>query len=351
MLNWQKAALTQYDTMQSAVELMSKKSQRIVLVVDKSDRLIGTVTDGDIRRALIKHLPMSTSLADVMFKDPTVASIDDSKETILSVMKKLDLLQMPIVGSSKRVVGLETFQNLIEEKRYDNPVFLMAGGFGKRLHPLTNDTPKPLLKVGKKPILENILDQFIASGFHNFYISIHYKADMVKEYFGDGKKQGITINYIYEDKPLGTAGALGLLPSDLPKLPILMMNGDLLTTIDFEQLLSFHYKKGGDATMCVREYDFKVPYGVIEENNGCITSIKEKPVYKFFINAGIYVLNPSILNIVNGIDYLDMTQLLEKRMEGSGKVNTFPMHEYWLDIGQIEQFNQAQQDSEWLFGD
>ena len=351
MLNWRKTTLTQYDTVQSAVEVMNKESSRIVLVVDKNDRLIGTVTDGDIRRALIKHLSMNTSIANIMFKEPTVASKEDDKGTILSMMKRLDLLQIPIVDSDRRVVGLETFQNLLEKNRYDNPVFLMAGGFGKRLRPLTNNTPKPLLKVGKKPILENILDQFIATGFHNFYISIHYKADMVKEQFGDGKKWGVTINYIYEGKPLGTAGGLGLLPSDLPKLPILMMNSDLLTTIDFEQLLNFHHKEGGDATMCVREYDFKVPYGVIEENDGRIISIKEKPVHKFFINAGIYVLSPSILNIVNGIDYLDMPQLLEKKIEDSGQINMFPVHEYWLDIGQIDQFNQAQRDSKWLFDD
>jgi NDP-sugar pyrophosphorylase family protein len=220
----------------------------------------------------------------------------------------------------------------------------MAGGFGKRLQPLTDNVPKPLLKVGKNPILENILIQFIEAGFHNFYISTHYKAEMVREYFGDGGNWGIKIRYIHENKPLGTAGGLGLLPNNLPKLPILVMNGDLLTKIDFSELLNFHLQEKGDATMCVREYDFQVPYGVVKTEELRIISIEEKPVQRFFVNAGVYVLNSSILESIDGINYLDMPQLLEGVIENCGQVNMFPVHEYWLDIGQIEQFNQAQQD-------
>jgi NDP-sugar pyrophosphorylase family protein len=217
------------------------------------------------------------------------------------------------------------------------------------LRPLTDHLPKPLLKVGNKPILENILDQFIASGFHDFYISIHYKSEMVKKHFGDGSNWNVSIKYIHEEEPLGTAGGLGLLPSDLPKLPILMMNGDLLTKIDFDKLLNFHLETGDDATMCVREYDFQVPYGVIKADGRHIVSIQEKPIQNFFVNAGVYVLNQSILDIVDGVNYLDMPELLEKIIKGSGRVNMFPVHEYWLDIGQIEQFDQAQQDSIKLF--
>ena len=201
------------------------------------------------------------------------------------------------------------------------------------------------MKVGLKPILENILDQFIVAGFHNFYISTHYKADMIKEYFGNGSDRGITIEYVYEEQPLGTAGSLGLLPDNMLNLPILMMNGDLLTKIDFAELLHFHEQEGGDATMCVREYDFQVPYGVIKAKGGRIASIEEKPTHRFFVNAGVYVLDPTILKDVNGQSYLDMPQLLEKKIENFGQVNMFPIHEYWLDIGQISQFDQAQKDS------
>jgi len=349
MHDWHQAIIKFTDTILTAVEVLNSESLRIVMVVDENDRLAGTVTDGDIRRGLIKHLSMDTIITEIMFKEPTVALVEDSKKTILDKMKKLDLLQIPIVDNNRKIVGLETIQHLLEKKRYDNPVFLMAGGFGKRLQPLTDNIPKPLLKIGNKPILENILEQFIAAGFHNFYISTHYKAEMVREHFGDGGDWNVTIEYVHEDKPLGTAGSLGLLSKKISRLPILMMNGDLLTKIDFEQLLNFHLEEKGDATMCVREYDFQVPYGVIKADGYRIISIEEKPINKFFINAGVYVLSPSILDMVNGVNYLDMPKLLDKKIESNGQVNMFPVHEYWLDIGQIDQFNKAQQDSREMF--
>jgi dTDP-glucose pyrophosphorylase len=349
MHNWRKAIIKSTDTMEVAIEVLNRESLRIAMVVDENDKLIGTVTDGDIRRGLIKHLPMDSAITEIMFKEPTVVSVEDSKKIVLAKMKELDLLQIPIVDSDRKIVGLETIQHLLEKRSYDNPVFLMAGGFGKRLQPLTDNIPKPLLKVGNKPILENILDQFIADGFHNFYISTHYKAEMVREHFGDGSDWDVTIRYVHEDKPLGTAGGLGLLPKNLHHSPILMMNGDLLTKIDFEQLLNFHLEEDVDVTMCVREYDFQVPYGVIKADGHRITSIEEKPLHKFFVNAGVYVLNPSILNDVDGMNYLDMPQLLERKIEDNGQVNMFPVHEYWLDIGQIEQFDQAQQDVKDMF--
>jgi len=349
MYNWKNILLAQTDTMQSAINVLDREALRIVLVVDGNERLVGTITDGDIRRALIQHMSMDTVVTEFMCRESTVASVEDDRESILSKMKILDLLQIPILDKNRKVVGLETLQNLLERTRYNNPVFLMAGGFGKRLQPLTDNTPKPLLKVGTMPILETILNQFISAGFHNFYISIHYKAEMVRDHFGDGSDWDVNIQYIHEDSPLGTAGGLGLLPNDLPKLPILMMNGDLLTKIDFEELLDFHVEEGGDATMCVREYDFQVPYGVIKAKEHRIISIEEKPIQKVFVNAGVYVLSPSIIETVDGTCYLDMPQLLEGKIEQGGQVNMFPVHEYWLDIGQMDQFDQAQADSSKLF--
>ncbi len=345
MSNWKKAILRQTDTMENAIQVLNKESLRIVIIVDNNERLVGTVTDGDVRRGMLKNLSMDAVLSDFMFTKPIVASIEDSREVILSKMRDLDILQIPVVDSDRRVCGLETLHHLLKKSRYDNPVFLMAGGFGKRLQPLTDNIPKPLLKVGAKPILENILEQFINAGFHNFYISTHYKAEMVRDYFGDGGDWNVTIKYVHEEIPLGTAGGLGLLPNNLPNLPILMMNGDILTKVDFVELLSFHLQHGGDATMCVREYDFQVPYGVIEAEGRDVTSIVEKPIHKFFVNAGVYVLNSSIINSVDGVTYLDMPQLLESIIKNSGKVNMFPVFEYWLDIGQIEQFEQAQLDA------
>jgi len=344
MHNWKNTLLRVTDTIKDAISILDQESLRIVMIIDDNDRLVGTVTDGDIRRGLIRHLSLDNPVIKIMFKTPTVALEKDSKESVLLKMKELDLLQIPIVNVDRKVVGLEILQHLIEGNRLDNPVFLMAGGFGKRLQPLTDNTPKPLLKVGTKPILENILNQFIAAGFHNFYISTHYKAEMVKNHFGNGGDWGVSIIYLHEETPLGTAGGLGLLPKNLIDLPILMMNGDLLTKIDFKGLLSFHLNEGGDATMCAREYDFQVPYGVIKTNGQHVSSIVEKPVHKFFVNAGVYVLNPSMLDTIDGVSYLDMPDLLQEKIDGLSQVNVFPVHEYWLDIGQIEQFEQAQID-------
>jgi len=193
MYNWKNILLAQTDTMQSAINVLDREALRIVLVVDGNERLVGTITDGDIRRALIQHMSMDTVVTEFMCRESTVASVEDDRESILSKMKILDLLQIPILDKNRKVVGLETLQNLLERTRYNNPVFLMAGGFGKRLQPLTDNTPKPLLKVGTMPILETILNQFISAGFHNFYISIHYKAEMVRDHFGDGSDWDVNI--------------------------------------------------------------------------------------------------------------------------------------------------------------
>jgi dTDP-glucose pyrophosphorylase len=349
MNNWKKVIIKSDETIRTAIRVLNEESLRIVMVSDEDGRLVGTITDGDIRRGLVKHLSMDSEIIEIMFKNPTVLSTKDSKEAILSKMKKMDILQIPIVDDNGKIVGLETIQHFLDKKSYNNPIFLMAGGFGKRLRPMTDNIPKPLLKIGGKPILESILRQFIDAGFHNFYISLHYKANMIQEYFGNGSDWGVTIKYIYEDKPLGTAGGLGLLPKDLPPLPILMMNGDLLTKVNFEQLLNFHLIEKSDITVCVREYDFQVPYGVIQANGHKITSIKEKPVHKFFVNAGIYVLSPLISKEIDGENYLDMPQLLENKIETNAQVNMFAMHEYWLDIGQKNEFDQAQKEYHKVF--
>lgn len=344
MHNWKKILLKKEDILARAIEVLELQALRIVLVVDDNNKISGTVTDGDIRRALLHHCDMDTPLAEIMHMDPVVASVNDTKNTLLSMMKKAGALQIPLIDEQGCVVGLETMQQLLIKKSFDNPVFLMAGGFGKRLQPLTNNTPKPLLKIGQKPVLETIIEQFIDAGFHDFYISTHYKAEMIEEYFGTGEKWGVTIKYVNEKEPLGTAGALSLLPDDLSTLPLLMMNGDLLTKINFEQLLEFHERQGGVATMCVREYDFQVPYGVVDANNYQMIGIKEKPVQRFFVNAGIYVLSQETIRSVPFDQVIDMPDLLLKQVKNDRKVNIFPIHEYWLDIGRIDEFERAQSD-------
>jgi NDP-sugar pyrophosphorylase family protein len=216
----------------------------------------------------------------------------------------------------------------------------MAGGLVNRLRPLTDECPKPMLKVGNKPLLETIVENFIEYGFHRFYISVNYMADVVESYFGDGSRWGVDIEYLHEEHRLGTAGALSLLP-ETPTEAILVMNGDLLTKVNFKQLLDFHYGHQAQATMCVREYDFQVPYGVVKIDGQRITSIDEKPIQRFFVNAGIYVLEPEALDLISSNIFFDMTTLFEKLIELKKEPAVFPIREYWLDIGHLADYNRA----------
>jgi dTDP-glucose pyrophosphorylase/predicted transcriptional regulator len=348
MCDYKKMLISPRVSLVDAIKEMHTGGARILIVVDDDELLLGTITDGDIRRALIKRFPMEGSVEKVMNTSPFVIKKPYSRTEILRLMSDKDLLHMPIVDNNGRLKGVETLQHLIEEPKYDNPIFLMAGGFGSRLRPLTNKIPKPLLKVGKKPILETIIGQFIENGFHNFYISTHFKSELIKDYFKDGKLYGINIDYVDEDTPLGTAGSLGLLPDNIPDLPMIVMNGDLLTKVNFKELLDFHKKSKGDATMCVREYDFQVPYGVVNVDDCYISSIVEKPIHKFFVNAGIYFLNKKLLSKIDGKSSLDMTDFLSKELGGNG-VNAFPIHEYWMDIGRLEEYEKANQDALTIF--
>ncbi|KPA96664.1 MULTISPECIES: nucleotidyltransferase family protein [Pseudomonas] len=349
MLQWESVLIGPETSLEEAVATLDRVALRIVLVVDAERRLLGTLTDGDVRRSLLKHLPLDVKVTEVMCTSPQTVERGWSKERILSVMEKHQLLQLPVIDVQGRVVGLETLHGLIHKKRHDNPVFLMAGGFGSRLRPLTQNCPKPLLKVGDKPILELILESFINAGFHRFFVSTHYMPELIREYFGDGSRWGVSIRYVHEDKPLGTGGALGLLPHSEIDLPMFMMNGDLLTTLNFQNLLEFYQTHPGVATMCVREYEHCVPYGVIQSDGHRIRSMVEKPIHRFFINAGIYLLSPDLVKSVTPGTHIDMPTLLGQQIANGQDVNMFPIHEYWLDIGRVEDFQRAQTDVLGLF--
>jgi dTDP-glucose pyrophosphorylase len=339
--NWTEILLNPLDTLETTIQVLHSGGARIALVVDENKRLLGTVTDGDIRRALIRHVTMKGAVKEIMNDSPITALTSDSSDVIMSKMTSNSLLHVPLVDDKGILLGLEVLNHMLENRKYDNPVFLMAGGFGTRLRPLTYKKPKPLLNVGNRPILETIISQFIDAGFHNFYISTHYKAEMIRDHFGDGSNWNVKIEYLHEDSPLGTAGSLGLLPDNISKLPIIMMNGDLLTKVNFDHLLDFHHEQKGLATMCIREYDFQVPYGVVDIEGQYVVGIKEKPIHKFFVNAGIYVLNPKIISYIDGDSYLDMPNFFEKQIKLKGKVSVFPIHEYWLDIGRMEEYEKA----------
>lgn len=345
MKHWRNALVTPDVSLEQAIGVLDKAALRIALVVDEAGTLLGTLTDGDVRRALLKHLPLDAPVNKVMNPNPKTAEQGWTESRILALMEQYEVLQLPLVDSERKVVGLANLHDLLNKHRHDNPVFLMAGGFGTRLRPLTNDCPKPMLKVGDKPILEQILLNFVDAGFHRFYISTHYMPEVIREHFGNGEKWGVSIQYVYEDEPLGTGGALGLLPHDEIDLPLFMMNGDLLTSLNIHSFLEFHENHGSVATMCVREYEHQVPYGVITSDGTQIKSMVEKPIQKFFVNAGIYLLNPELVKSVGPDTRIDMPTLLEQQIDADKPVNMFPIHEYWLDIGRMDDFHKAQLDA------
>jgi dTDP-glucose pyrophosphorylase len=344
MKPWRKALVNSDVTLEQAIEVLDKAALRIALIVGEDDKLLGTLTDGDVRRALLKHLPLETSVTEVMNIQPKTAEQTWTESRVLAMLEKYELLQIPLVDHENRVIGLANLHDILNKHRHDNPVFLMAGGFGTRLRPLTNNCPKPMLKVGDKPILEQILLNFVEAGFHRFYISTHYMPEVIRDYFGDGSKWGISIKYVHEEEPLGTGGALGLLPHDEIDQPMFMMNGDLLTSLNLHGFLEFHERQNGVATMCVREYEHQVPYGVITSEGAQIKSMVEKPVHRFFVNAGIYLLDPALAKSVAPGTRIDMPTLLEREIDGGKAVNMFPIHEYWLDIGRMDDFQRAQKE-------
>lgn len=346
MKEWRNAIVGPEGTLEHAIEVLDQAALRIALIADEQGILLGTLTDGDVRRALLRHLSLETPVHEVMNSSPKTAGDDWTESRILAVMEQYEVLQLPLVDSDQKIIGLANLHDLLNKHRHDNPVFLMAGGFGTRLQPLTNNCPKPMLKVGDKPILEQILQNFVDAGFHRFFISTHYMPEIIRDYFGSGEKWGVSITYIHEDEPLGTGGALGLLPHDEIDQPLFMMNGDLLTSLNIHSFLEFHQNQDSIATMCVREYEHQVPYGVITSEGAQIKSMVEKPVHKFFVNAGIYLLNPELVKSVTPGMRVDMPTLLERQIDDGKTVNMFPIHEYWLDIGRMDDFQRAQNEAE-----
>ncbi|MEZ5757446.1 MAG: nucleotidyltransferase family protein [Emcibacteraceae bacterium] len=344
MYDWKKTIVKPSNTLLEILSVLDNEALRIALVVDEENKLIGALTDGDVRRALLKYGNLLMAAETVMNKKPILAHSSMPPSEIDALLRNNNILAVPVVDNDNFLVGLHSLRDHYKSTIKENPIFIMAGGFGTRLKPLTDNCPKPMLKVGGKPILETILETFIEAGFRNFYFSTHYLPEVIQNYFGDGSEFGCSITYVHEAKPLGTGGALGLLPNDLPNLPIIMINGDILTKVNIDHLLEDHKEKGGIATMCVRQHQYQVPYGVIQESDGNVIGVDEKPVQTYFINAGIYVLEPELLKDIEQNVKIDMPPFLMKKVEEGKKVNLFPIHEYWLDIGQPNEFEKAQCD-------
>lgn len=347
MRNSKKISISPQATIKEAIETIDKGVMQIALVVD-NDRLLGTITDGDIRRGFLNGLSLKDSISELYNTSPMTGAPGQNREDFIQLALTRGVKQLPIIDETGMLIGIEYIDDYLRRPEKPNAVVLMAGGLGTRLRPLTVDTPKPMLTVGSKPILETILESFSRYGFRNFYFSVNYKAEKIREYFKNGEQYGVNITYLNEKNRLGTAGALSLLPDKITA-PIIVMNGDLLTNVDFERLLNYHLLAKAEATMCVRKYKLQVPYGVVETEGATIQNIVEKPTQNFYVNAGIYVLNPEVLKRIPENSYFDMPQLFQNLIDEKRKTCSFPITDYWMDIGQQNDFDQANSEYDEVF--
>jgi dTDP-glucose pyrophosphorylase len=340
---WADICVGPESDIREVISRIDNGSAQLALVVDGQRRLLGTVTDGDVRRGILRGVTLDESVSTIMNGNPTTAGPNSDRTTILALMKQKLLRQIPIIDREGCLLGLETLDELLSPTPRENIVVLMAGGEGTRLRPLTDDCPKPMLRVGERPILETILSSFIEYGFRHFYFSVNYRAEVIVDHFGDGDRWGVRIDYLRETERMGTAGALSLLPQRA-SAPLVVMNGDLLTKVNLDHLLDFHVTQGAKATMCVRKFDFQVPYGVLKLDHYRIAEIEEKPVQRFFVNAGIYVLEPEVLDLLPQNQGFDMPALFDRLIADGLSTVAFPLREYWLDIGRHADFDKAQGD-------
>jgi len=343
MKDWRATLIGQDASIHEAIEKIDSASLQIALIVDKERKLLGTVTDGDIRRGILKGLSSNESVSKVMECNPVTAGENISRSGLLNLMRINQMRSIPILNDNQQIIGIGNLDDLISKpSQKENIVVLMAGGLGTRLRPLTEKCPKPMLRIGGKPLLEIILQSFIEYGFHRFYISVNYKAEVIEDYFKDGGEWGVEIQYLREKEKMGTAGSLSMLP-DVIHEPVIVMNSDLLTKVNFNQFLEFHKSHHSKATMAIRKYEFQVPYGAVTLNNYHIQSIDEKPMQEFFINAGIYILEPDAFGDISDT-YCDMTGLFQDIAEKGHQTVAFPIREYWLDIGGINEYKQGEID-------
>ena len=337
---WRKALLAVDATLQQAIRNLDETALQIALVVSPDGTLLGTLTDGDIRRGLLRNLDLNSSIDAIIHREPLVAPPQLGRDTVLQLMQANKLHQLPVVDENRHVVGLHLWDDLMVPGKRPNVMVIMAGGQGTRLRPHTENCPKPLLPVGGKPMLEHIIEQAKAEGFQRFVLAIHYLGNMIEDYFGDGSRWQVKIDYLREESPLGTAGAISLL-DPRPNVPFLVSNGDVLTDIHYGELLDFHCHHGASATMAVRLHEWQHPYGVVRINGVDIIGFEEKPIARSHINAGIYVLEPSALEVLSVREHCDMPTLFSRLQERAARTIVYPMHEPWLDVGRVEDYDAA----------
>lgn len=335
-------------SVRDAIATIDRSRRQIALVADENGRLLATVTDGDVRRGILRGDDLDGSVSQVMHTSPTVVREGENDREVRRLIRERKLQHVPVVDAEGRLIDLATVEELFGVAPRQTRVVLMAGGLGTRLRPLTEKIPKPMLPVGGKPLLEQILGVFVDQGFQHISISVNYRKEMVQDHFGDGSKFGVDIDYIEEDEPMGTAGALSLLQQK-PDRPFIVMNGDLLVSLRFDRLLKFHKETSAVGTMVVREYEYQVPYGVVRAEGDLMTGIEEKPTERYFVNGGIYVLSPEALDAIEPGKPLDMPTMLTNLKDDGERVAVFPMSEYWRDIGRIDDLEAARTEFDTIF--
>ena len=322
-------------TIQQAIHSLDVSSMKIIIVTSGDNKIAGTLTDGDIRRGFLRGLKLDSIIDGVINRNPLVVPSDINRELVKQIMQVNKIWQLPVVDREGILVGLHVWDSIMVPESLENWMVIMAGGKGTRLHPHTENCPKPMLEVGGKPMLEHIVERAKRDGFQNFLISLHYLGDMIQEYFGDGKRLGVDINYVREEEPLGTAGCLSLIDRAF-EAPFIVTNGDVLTDIHYNEFLDFHVRHQATATMAIRQHEIQNQFGVVLTDGLEIEGFEEKPIYRSHVNAGIYVLDPSSLDFLEPGQQCDMPTLFERIKANMGRTIVYPMHEPWLDVGRPE---------------
>lgn len=325
------------------MQLIDRGGIGIALLVDAQGVLQRTITDGDLRRAILKGCDLNSTLRDLPRNEqPSItAPADTPAEEQQWLMRTNGIRHLPLLNQDGTIAGLAQATEF-DAGQLPLQAVIMAGGFGTRLRPLTDATPKPMLQIGGKPLMQRTIENLQRAGINRIHVTTHYLPEKITGHFGNGHQFGVDINYVREDVPMGTAGALRLL--DHIDEPLLVINGDILTQIDFGSLSRFHQAHEAMLTVAVRQYDVQVPYGVVESTDGIVRSLQEKPRFHFQVNAGIYQLEPSACRHIPRSGRYDMTDLIRALLQNSETVVGFPITEYWLDIGQHDDFRQAQED-------
>lgn len=341
MINsWIKAILPECSTIEQAIRNLNDNSIKIVLVVDKANKLIGTISDGDIRRGLLKGLNLNSAISSIIHQNPLVVPLEMGRDMVLQLMVANDINQIPVVDAQQKILGLHLWNEVTTPSVRNNLMVIMAGGKGTRLMPHTSSCPKPMVKVAGKPMLEHIIENGKLEGFNNFVISIHHLGHMIEDHFGNGEFLDVKIDYLREQSPLGTAGALSLLNSSLDD-SFVVTNGDLISDIRYGELLDFHRHHKASATMAVRVHEWQNPFGVVQTQGVDIIGFDEKPIAISHINAGVYALSPEVLNELTTATPCDMPTLFARLKDSSKRTVAYPMHEPWLDVGWPEDLKKA----------